>query len=170
MIGEPGIIGMNPTMQPPSRAPKSEIGWREWIGLPDLGITTLKSKVDTGARTSALHAIDHQTFTQAGQQWISFRVPLANLPPDRRCAARIVDEREIKNTSGRPERRYIVETTLILGAQAWKIEVSLANRERMEFEIILGRTAIRRRRLLVNPGRSFLAGPPTALARPSVNL
>ncbi len=150
---------MSPTMQP-APVQKNEIGWREWIALPGLGITALKAKIDTGARTSALHAIDHQPFTQSGEQWISFRVPLAILPADQRSTARIVDEREIKNTSGQPELRYIVETTLILGQQSWNIEVSLANRESMEFEVILGRTAIRRRRLLVNPGRSFLAGPP----------
>lgn len=152
---------MSPTMQPRILSPKTEIGWREWIGLPGLGIKALKAKIDTGARTSALHAIDHQPFMRSGEPWISFRVPLANLSPDQRCAARIIDEREIKNTSGQPELRYIVATTLVLGAQSWNIEVSLANRERMEFEIILGRTAIRRRRLLINPGRSFLIGPPS---------
>ena len=77
-----------------------------------------------------------------------------------RHEARLVDQRPIKNTSGIPETRLVIETTLVLGARRWRIEASLANRENMEFELILGRTAIRRRRLLVDPGRSFLAGPP----------
>jgi hypothetical protein len=142
----------------------SEIGWREIVGLPEMGIPELKAKIDTGARTSALHAVDLETWEQDGGRWVSFHLPLADRHSGKRHAAPIVDERPIKNTSGRYEKRYIVETTLVLGRRHWRIELSLANRENMEMDLILGRTAIRRRKLLVNPGRSFLAGPPVDLS------
>lgn len=139
---------------------KLEIGWREHVGLPDLGIASLHAKIDTGARTSALHAIDLVEFPQDGERWVGFHVPLPGVPRGRRYAARIIDEREIKNSSGVSEHRYVVETTLVLGRRRWRIEVSLADREKMGFDLILGRTAVRRRRMLINPGSSFLAGPP----------
>ena len=139
------------------------IGWREMVGLPQLGVSTLRAKIDTGARTSALHAIDLKPFEKDGVQWIEFHVAQPGQPRSRRCSARVIDERQIKNTSGVPEQRYVIETLLILGQRRWRMEVSLANREQMGFELILGRTAIRRRRLLVDPGRSFLAGPPGPL-------
>lgn len=137
-----------------------EIGWREWIGLPDLGITTIKAKLDTGARTSALHATNIETHKRDGEFWVEFLVPLARLPKRRKCTARILDEREIRNTSGRSERRLIIGTNLVFGHRHWKIELSLANRMQMEFEVILGRTALRGHGLLVNPGKSYLMGPP----------
>jgi hypothetical protein len=141
-----------------------ELGWRESVGLPGLGINNLRAKIDTGARTSALHAVDLQVQEQDGERWIDFHVPHPGTPRSTRCKARLVDERPIKNTSGVPEIRYVVETILVLGKRHWRIEVSLADREKMEFDLILGRTAIRNRQLLVNPGRSFLAGPPIELA------
>ena len=141
----------------------SEIGWREFVGLSDLGITALRAKIDTGARTSALHAVDLEVDERSGVPWAEFHVPLPGEPRWKRCATRIIDQRPIKNTSGVAESRYVVETTLVLGQRHWRIEVSLADREKMEFDLILGRTAIRGRRLLVNPGRSFLAEPPIEL-------
>lgn len=146
-----------------SRARERQIiGWREMVGLPDLGITSLRSKIDTGARTSALHAVDLAAFERDGARWIEFHVPQAGKARSIRCTAPLVDERLIKNTSGVPEHRYVIETTLVLGRRHWRMEVSLADREKMEFDLILGRTAIRRRKLLVDPGRSFLVGPPGA--------
>ncbi len=140
------------------------VGWREWVGLPELGITSLKAKIDTGARTTALHAVDLRPFEQDSVKWIEFRVPLAGLPKADRCRTPILDEREIKNTSGVPERRYVIETMLVLGNRHWHIELALSDRENMEFETIIGRTAIRRHALLVDPGRSFLSGPPRRIA------
>lgn len=138
----------------------SVIGWREIASLPDLGLDALRAKVDTGARTSALHAVDLEAFESEGVPKIGFHVPRPGKPRWERCVAPIVDYRKIKNTSGKPEPRYVVETMLVLGTRRWRIEVSLANREKMEFDLLLGRTAIRGRRFLVNPSRSFLAGPP----------
>lgn len=141
------------------------VGWREFVGLPDLGVPNLKAKVDTGARTSALHAVDLEPVDRADGRWIAFRVTSASRRGRSRSEARLIDERPIKNTSGVPETRYVIETTLVLGRRHWLIEVSLANRQEMEFDLILGRTAIRRHGLLVNPARSFLAGEPSAVAR-----
>lgn len=138
----------------------SEIGWREMIGLPDLGIEELRAKIDTGARTSALHAINLEFGQFRDNPWVSFHVPRPGISEATRCMALITDRREIKNTSGVSELRTVIETTLVLGSRHWHIEVSLADRENMEFDLILGRTAVRGRHLLVNPSNSFLAGPP----------
>lgn len=132
------------------------IGWREHVGLPDLGIDRIAAKIDTGARTAALHAVDQQVFDRDGAPWVEFMVPIHNRPTEERLCKPIFDEREIKNTGGVPERRLIVRTCLLIGRHKWQIEVSLANREKMEFDLILGRTAIRRRHILVDPGHSFL--------------
>ncbi len=137
-----------------------EIGWRERVGFPDLGIPVLRAKIDTGARTSALHAVDIEEFVQNGDAWVRFGAPLSDHGPITRCAARLVDTRAIKNTSGKPQDRYVVSTTIVLAQRRWKIEVSLADRDNMGFSLILGRTAMQRHRLLVDPGRSYLAGEP----------
>lgn len=142
---------------------KTEIGWQEEVGLPRLGIPTIKAKIDSGARTSALHAVDLEPFERDGKDWIAFRVPLTGECEARVCRAPIADERPIKNTSGIPEDRYVIRTRLVLGNRHWRIELSLADRENMGFDLILGRTAIRRRGLLINPGRSFLTGCPVIL-------
>lgn len=143
-----------------SKRVRDIIGWREWVALPDIGIPEIKAKIDTGARTSALHAVDQEVFERDGRSWVRFRVPASNKHRDIPVEALLIDERDIKNTSGIPERRRIIRTTLLLGRHHWRIDVSLANRERMEFDIILGRTAIRSRGVLVHPGKSFVAGPP----------
>ncbi len=139
----------------------AQIGWREWVGLPRLGVPRIKAKIDTGARTAALHAEDVEAFERDGVPWVRFKIAGGEEGADwRTCEAPVADKREIRNTSGVPEERYIINTSLRLGSRRWSIEVSLANRAQMGFELILGRTAIRRRRLVVNPGRSFLAGEP----------
>lgn len=143
-----------------------EIGWREHVGLPDLGIDSVRAKIDTGARTSALHASDIKEFERDGVRWVAFIVPVAARRHGVRCEARLIDRRGIKNTSGSSELRYVIETTIVLGNRCWMIEVSLTDRAQMEFDLIVGRTAIRRHKIVVCPDRSYLAGPPT-LTRPS---
>ena len=138
----------------------NQIGWRETVGFPELGIFSLKAKIDTGARTTALHAVDLTPVEKNSERWIKFRVPGSGRPKDAICQARLIDERKIKNTSGEPDLRYVIETLFVLGQRSWRIEVSLADRQRMAFPVIIGRTAIRRHGLLVDPGRSFLAGEP----------
>ncbi len=138
------------------------IGWRERISLPDFGIENIPAKIDTGARTAALHAVDQTVFEIDGERWVEFMIPLQNRRSANRVRTRVVDEREIKNTGGVPELRLIVRTLLFLGRHRWHIDVSLANRAKMEFDLILGRTAIRRRGILVDPGQSYLLGPQKA--------
>jgi len=133
------------------------IGWRETVALPELGIKEAIAKIDTGARTSAIHATRIKVFEKDGQDWVRFHVPHAGLESAVTCEARLVDRREIKNTSGIPQERLVIETQLVLGPDTWKVEVSLANRANMNLPLILGRTAIRRRNILVHPGRSHLA-------------
>ena len=142
------------------KKPPDVIGWRERVGLPDLGVALLNAKIDTGARTSALHAVDLEPFERDNAPWVSFRTPLAGQSEAIRFVAPVHDQRAVKNTSGIPEDRWIIYTTLLLGPHRWHIQLSLANRENMGFDLILGRTAIRGRRVLVNPGRSYLAGDP----------
>ncbi len=140
------------------------IGWREWVGLPDLYIFPIRAKIDTGARTSALHAVVRETYEKDDVAWVDFDVPVFETKSVKRCRARLVESRAIKNTSGVPDHRYVIETTLVLGQRSWVIETSLADREQMTFDLILGRTAIRNRRLCVDPGRSYLLGPPLQMA------
>ena len=136
------------------------IGWRETIALPDLGVSSMKAKIDTGARTSALHAREVRLFDQDGAHWVEFIPAVAELKEKRLVRAPLIEHRPIKNTSGIPDERPVIGARLSIGGRSWLIEVSLADRERMEFDLILGRTAIRRRGILVDPGKSFLAGHP----------
>lgn len=143
--------------RPPARR-QLEIGWRELIALPALGVPAMPAKIDTGARTSALHADEIEPFERDGAAWVTFTLPVGHR--GRRYTTRLAHERRIKNTGGHWERRPIIETTIVLGEHRWVIEVSLTNREKMEFDLILGRTAIRRNRIVVNPRRSFIVGTP----------
>jgi hypothetical protein len=140
------------------------IGWRERIILPELGSAELDAKIDTGARTSALHAVDLTVENRNGQEWVSFHVPYLGEPRSVRHSARIFDRRKIRNTSGIDQVRYVIKTTLVLGHQQWQVEVSLADREKLKHDIILGRTTVRHRGLLVDPGKSYLAGTPVPVA------
>lgn len=144
---------------------KHIVGWRELVGLPDLGIIEMKAKIDTGARTSALHALDLKTEQENGEQWVSFRVPHLGEARTIRHRARVKDERLIKNTSGVPQLRYIIRSTIIIGNRKWQIDISLTDRNEMKHDLILGRTALRRHRLLVAPDKSYLAGKPKSIIR-----
>lgn len=136
------------------------IGWREIVSLPELGVFDMRAKIDTGARTSALHAEDWEVFDRDGRSWVRFRVPASRHHTVVRTEVPVLDERSIKNTSGVPEQRIVIRTLLHLGRHHWHVDVSLADRTNMGFDMILGRTAIRRHNVLVDAGRSFLAGKP----------
>ncbi len=136
------------------------IGWRELVGLPDLGLPLLHAKIDTGARTAALHAHKIHTLTEGGIRLVEFlppRIAKGKITP---CRFPVHDEREIKNTSGVPESRIVIRTTLMIAGRHWKIDLSLTDRTKMTFPIIIGRAAIRRHNLLVDSGRSYIAGAP----------
>ncbi len=135
------------------------LGWREWLALPDLGLTLIKAKVDTGARTSTLHAFYVDTFHRGGQLYARFGVH----PLQRRAdvvihgEAPVIDQRNVSDSGGHREQRYIIETRLLLGGREWPIELTLTNRESMLFRMLLGRTAIAGN-ALVDPARSFVNG------------
>ena len=126
------------------------------MALPDLGITRIKAKVDTGARTSALHAWRVERYTERGAPWA--RLSVHPLPRDRTSitvSAPIVDERTVADSGGHRERRIVIASTLDIGVAVWPIEITVTNRDTMLFRMLLGRTAIRGR-AIVDPGRSYL--------------
>lgn len=147
-----------------ARRQQFEIGWREWVMLPDLGMAPFKAKIDTGARSAALHAINIETFDQDGGHWVRFEVPGDHHgnPNSYACKALLHDVRDIKNTSGTATPRFVIRTHLELGRFKWPIEVTLADREEMGFSMILGRASLRRHRIVIQPDRSFLQGTPTS--------
>ena len=135
------------------------IGWREWVDLPDLGLHDIKAKVDTGARTSALHAFDVEPFRDGGRDRVRFSMhPLHR--SDARvqiCEADIVDQRVVTNSGGQREPRFVIETTLAFAGDTWPIEMTLTARDDMMFRMLLGRTAMNGR-LIVDPELSYLMG------------
>lgn len=139
------------------KRPRPVVGWREWVALPGLGVDRIKAKIDTGARTSSIHAWNIDQTEGPDGPWISF--DLHPVQRDNRsivsCRARLADSREIRSSSGHVERRFVIETALKLGDSEWPIHLSLTNRDEMGFRLLLGRTALRKR-VIINPGRSFL--------------
>ncbi len=133
------------------------MGWREWVGLPQLGIDRIKAKVDTGARTSALHAVRVHSENVGGIELVCFDVhPLQRSPhPLVSCRLPLVDERHVRSSDGTRELRPVVETVVQLGEESWPIELTLTNRSLMGFRLLLGRRALRRR-FVVDPGRSWI--------------
>lgn len=138
---------------------KMEMGWREWLALPDLNVPAIKVKVDTGARTSALHACSIEPFTRDGREYVRFCLhPLQRRTDvERLCEAPVKDRRVITDSGGHRERRYTIETLVRYRGVEWPIEVTLTNRGTMQFRMLLGRTAMADR-LTVDPATSFLGG------------
>ncbi|MGJ8668021.1 MAG: ATP-dependent zinc protease family protein [Oceanococcus sp.] len=136
------------------------VGWREWLSLPELGITHIKAKVDTGARTSALHAFYVEPFKRKQQDFLRFGVHPNQDENDTaiHCEAPVLEVRPVTDSGGHVEQRYVIQTTLRLGVEEWPIEMTLTDRDTMKFRMLLGRTAMRGR-LFVVPGRSHLVKP-----------
>lgn len=140
-----------------SESPAEILGWREWVALPDLGINKIKAKVDTGARTSALHAFDVRLEKVSGSDIVFF-----NIHPKQRdletvveCSAPLLDEREVRDSGGHSEVRYVIETHVKIGQRTLNAEMTLTNRDSMGFRMLIGRTAMQGN-YLVDPGRSYL--------------
>jgi len=133
------------------------IGWREWLSLPDIGITQIKAKIDTGARSSTLHAFDVETFQQNGKMMVRFKVHPYQRDTDRTvlAEAELLDKREVRSSIGHTQLRPVIQTTVDVAGTLWPIELTLTNRDVMGFRMLLGRQAVRRR-FLVDAGGSFL--------------
>ena len=137
------------------------IGWREWVGLPDLGLKRIKAKVDTGARSSSLHAFDLEQFERHGEEWVRFKLH----PVQRRsetvvtAEAKVLEYRSVRSSSGKASTRPVIITNVELLGVSWPVELTLANRDEMGFRMLLGREAFRRR-FLVDAGKSYYGGRP----------
>lgn len=151
-------------MTAPTTKPKHYpvIGWREWIALPELGVKFIKAKIDTGARSSSLHAFDVELFQEDdGQQWARFKIS----PVQRNeawvidASAPVIDVRAIRSSSGETQVRPVIRTPIRMLGQTFEIELTLADRNQMGFRMLLGREAFRRR-FLIDPGKSYLGGKP----------
>jgi hypothetical protein len=136
-----------------------QVGWREWVALPDIGIARIKTKVDTGARSSTLHAFDIEIHSMQDKTIVTFKIHPIQRNYRRVIAAQadLYDERYVRNSGGQSQLRPVILTTLCLGQHTWPIELTLTNRDAMGFRMLLGRQAIRGK-FLVNPARSYLQG------------
>ncbi|UTW05212.1 ATP-dependent zinc protease [Amphritea atlantica] len=139
---------------------KPVIGWREWVSLPGLGIERIKVKVDSGARTSALHAFRVEPFQREGQDWVSFDIHPHQYDLDTvvTCEALISDIRTVTDSGGHQSQRYVILTDVLIGDQQYPIELTLTNRDTMRFRMLLGRTAMNGR-FLIDPEGAFLISP-----------
>ena len=149
------------TVAPTPAGNKISLGWREWVALPDLDISRIKAKIDTGARTSCLHTFRTEPYTENGERRVRFWVhPVQNdLHQVVECDAKVLDERNVSDSGGHKEMRLVIETTLLIGGQQWPIEMTLTNRDSMRFRMLLGRTAMSGRSVIY-PEASYLAGEP----------
>jgi len=143
------------------RAPKlptSIIGWREWCALPDLQLPGVLAKIDTGAKTSSLHAFNIRTSTR-GKDWLSFSIhPVQRRRnPEIRCEALCVDLRTVTSSNGKSEERPVIETVIQIGAQRFSTEITLTNRDEMGFRMLIGRQSLSRR-FVVDPSLSYACG------------
>ncbi len=146
-------------MVPAKFKSKSIIGWREWCVFPELGLPEVLAKIDTGAKTSSLHAFKIAVFVRDGQDWARFKVhPVQrHRYPEISCEAPIIDERAVTSSNGKAESRLVVLTTMTLGLSSFKTELTLTNRDDMGFRLLIGRQSLNKR-FVVDPSLSFTLG------------
>ena len=139
--------------------PKKLLGWREWVRLETLGLPPIKAKIDTGARTSALHAFKLEPFQREGRQWVRFSIHPRQRNPKLvcTCEAPVKDRRRVTDSGGHRQLRYVIESAITLGNETWTIELTLVSRETMRFKLLLGRAALNDR-FLVDPALGYCVG------------
>jgi hypothetical protein len=153
--------GQSREQQPQVPSGPKRLGWREWVELPGLGVRAIKAKLDTGARTSSLHAFSLHRFARDGVDVVRFEIH----PVQRSHAAtvqveaNVLGERRVRTSSGQEETRIVIETTLGIAGERWPIELTLTRRDEMGFRMLLGRQAMAKR-IVVDPSASFLSGRP----------
>lgn len=147
--------------------PQMVLGWKEWVALPDLDIPSIHAKLDTGARSSALHVVSLEQFTRNSKPWVRFDVDPYPKKPNVLISAEapLADERVVKNSGGRGELRAVIRTTLSVAGRSWLCDITLTSRHQMRFRMLVGREALAGR-VLVDPRRSDLAGKPPKETRP----
>ena len=137
--------------------PSMIIGWREYISLPDLGVDKISAKIDSGARTSCLHAVDIEEFKKSDGIYVRFNT----LSDDGsiECEAKVKEKRMVKSSNGVENTRYVIISHIQVGAYKWPVEVTLSNRKNMTYKMLFGRTSMGVD-FLINPKESFLQGEP----------
>lgn len=139
---------------------KNIIGWKEWFAFEELGLPAINGKIDTGAKTSSLHAFNIDTFVKNGREFVEFQIhPLQkNQKIIRTCIAPIIDHRYVSDSGGKKEKRYVIESEIFIGEIKTKIEITLANRDSMTFRMLLGREALKKMNMVVDVSKSFAQG------------
>jgi hypothetical protein len=147
------------------------LGWREWVALPGLGLPLIKAKVDTGARTSALHAFELSPYRRDGTDWLRFGVHPLQGRTDLivRCEAPLLERRTVTDSGGHRELRPVILAELVVAQSRWSVELTLTDRDTMRFRMLIGRTAMAGR-ALVDPRRSYVTGRPEDTAAPYADL
>ncbi len=140
---------------------KPMLGWREWVALPELNINEIKAKIDTGARSSALHAFEIAPYRKGGQHWVMFAIHPVQNQTDTviECHAPVKDRRIVSDSGGHKQRRYVIETPMVLGCSVINAEITLTNRDTMLFRLLIGRTAMNSR-FIIDSNHSYLLGSP----------
>lgn len=148
------------TKKKSKKIPKTMIGWREWCALPVLGLPAVRAKIDTGARTSALHAYDVQIIRTGKQPMVHFKVHPVDKSTSivRTCKAPLMGKRIVISSNGKRESRPVIATIVRVGDTAFFTELTLTGRHEMNFRMLLGRKALRAGKFTVNPGKSFMMG------------
>jgi hypothetical protein len=144
---------------PSASRPRLVIGWPEWVALPDLGVRNVKAKVDTGARTSSLHAFDLEEYREGSRDMVCFKIhpEQRSSKREKKVEARVHERRNVRYSSGDAKLRPVILTTIEIFGESWEVELTLTRRDAMGFRMLQGRQAVRGH-IDVDPGRSFLNG------------